>query len=154
MLFNYIPMAVTAIGRPYLSAVPIVITLLARIGMAVILFDGSVAGFAWALCLATVITAPVITAQQRRYFGLHTGVMLRTMLPSAVVAFATAAVAVVLNLLLPQALPPLARLMVMALPLAAVWYWLLRATRHELVGEVHRLTLPVWTRLTSPRPNV
>jgi O-antigen/teichoic acid export membrane protein len=154
MVFNYVPMAVTAIGRPYLSAVPIVITLLARIGMAVILFDGSVAGFAWALCVATIISAPVITAQQRRYFGLHTSVMLRTMLPSAIVAAITAAVAAVLDLLLPSTLPALARLLVMAAPLAAVWYWLLRATRHELVGELHRLAAPITSRLALLRPNI
>ena len=42
----------------------------------------------------------------------------------------------------------------MALPLAVTWYLLLRATRHELVGEVHRLAAPLKARLALLRPNV
>jgi O-antigen/teichoic acid export membrane protein len=122
MLFHYIPMAVTAIGRPYLSAVPIVITLLARIGLAVLLFDGSVAGFAWALCLATIVAAPVTAAQQQRHFGFKIGVLLKAMIPSAVVASGTSATSLILALVLPSALAPLVRLLVMAPLLAAVWY--------------------------------
>jgi len=154
MLFYYNAAAVTAIGRPYLSAVPTVITIVARIGLAALLFDGSVAGFAWALCFATVVTAPVIVAQQYKYFLYSGGVMLQKMVPSALVALGTAAVAAVLAAVLPSTLPPLARLLLMAPPLAAVWYLLLRATRHELVVEIHRLAAPVRARLALLRPNV
>jgi hypothetical protein len=38
--------------------------------------------------------------------------------------------------------------------MALVWYLLLRTTRHELVGEVHRLAAPLKARLTLLRPNV
>lgn len=154
MLFHYIPMAVMAIGRPYLSAVPITVTILARIGFGVLLFDGSLSGFAWALCLATIVTAPVIAHQQQRHFGFAAGAMLRAMLPSALVAAGTAAVAAVLTMLLPSTLAPMTRLLVMAPVLAAVWYMLLRATHHELVGEVHRLAAPIKARLALLRPNV
>jgi O-antigen/teichoic acid export membrane protein len=154
MLFHYIPMAVTAIGRPYLSAVPVVVTLLARISLAVLLFDGSVAGFAWALCLATVAAAPVIAAQQRKHFDFRTGVMLRAMLPSALVAVGTGAIAAMLAAMLPSTLAPMARLLVMAPVLAAAWYMLLRATHHELVDEVHRLAAPIKALLALLLPNV
>jgi hypothetical protein len=46
------------------------------------------------------------------------------------------------------------RLLIMALPLAAVWYAMLRMTRHELVGEIHRLASPIMTKLMLLRPNV
>lgn len=154
MMFHYIPMAVTAIGRPYLSAVPIVVTLAARIAFGVLMFDGSLRNFAWALCLATIVTAPVIAVQQQRHLGFGTGVMLRAIWPSAVVAVGTAAAAWLLDLLLPAAFAPLLRLLAMALPLALVWYGLLRATRHELVGEIHRLGGPIKARLAMLLPNV
>jgi O-antigen/teichoic acid export membrane protein len=154
LAFNYAPMAVTAIGRPYLSAFPVVVTLATRIGFGVLLFDGSLRGFAWALFLATIASAPVTLYQQSRYFGFTATMMFRTLLPSAVVALGTGACAWLLATLLPAALPALARLLVMALPLAIVWYLLLRATRHELVGEVHRLAAPLKARLAQLRPNV
>ncbi|MDN4053755.1 oligosaccharide flippase family protein [Massilia sp. YIM B02763] len=154
MMFHYIPMAVTAIGRPYLSAVPTMITLVSRIGFGVLLFDGSLVNFAWALCLATVATAPSVLMQQKRHFGFTAGILLRAVAPSAIVALGTAAAAAALAALLPDTLAPMTRLLIMAVPLAAVWYLLLRATRHELVGEIHRLGPPIKARLMLLRPNV
>jgi O-antigen/teichoic acid export membrane protein len=147
MMFHYIPMAVTAIGRPYLSALPVIATLATRIGFGVLLFDGSLARFAWALCLATVCSAPIIAIQQHRHFGFGTGVMLRALAPSAAVALGSALAAALLAWLLPSSLSPMVRLLIMAPVLAAVWYLMLRLTRHELVGEVHRLAAPVRARL-------
>jgi O-antigen/teichoic acid export membrane protein len=154
MMFHYVPIAVTSIGRPYLSAVPTVVSILARIGFCVALFDGSLDRFAWALCLATAATAPCICMQQTRCFGYSAGSMLRNMVPSAIVALGTAAAAFALSALLPSSLPALARLLILALPLAAIWYGLLRAVRHELLGEVHRLAAPIRARLALLRPNI
>jgi len=148
MMFNYIPMAVTAVGRPYLAAIPILVTLATRIGFGVLLFDGSLEQFAWALCLATISTAPVIAMQQHRHFGVTAAVMLRALAPSALVALGSAAAGALLTLLLPASLAPLVRLVLMAPVLAAVWYIMLRITHHELVGEVHRLMAPLKLRLS------
>ena len=154
MMYHYVPMAVTAIGRPYLSTVPIMVSVLTRIGFGVLLFNGSLAHFAWALCLATIVTAPIIGLQQTRHLGYPTSVMLRTLAPSALVALGTGAAGYLLQLVLPSTLPALARLLIMLVPLAAVWYLLLRVTRHVLVDEVHRLAAPIGTRLGLLRPNV
>jgi len=154
MMFHYIPMAVTAIGRPYLSAMPILVTMLTRIGFGVALFDGSLRGFAWALCLATIASAPVTAMQQKQYFGLRFGVLVQALTPSALVALGTAAAGAGLMALLPSTLPALARLLVLFVPLAAIWYALLRLTRHELVGEIHRLAVPIGARLGLLRPRV
>jgi len=154
MAFYYIPIAVTSIGRPYLSAIPTAVTIVTRIGFGVLLFDGSLDHFAWALCLATAATAPLVVVQQRRYFDYHFGTMVHKLVPSALVALGTAGAAFVLARLLPDTLPALVRLLIMALPLAAVWYALLRVTRHELVDEIGRLAAPVKAKLALLRPNV
>ncbi len=154
MMYHYVPMAVTAIGRPYLSTVPIMVSVATRIAFGVLLFNGSLVHFAWALCMATIVTAPVIGLQQTRHLGYSTGVMLRALAPSALVALGTGVAGFVLQLVLPSALPALARLLIMLVPLAAVWYLLLRLTRHVLVDEVHRLVTPIGTRLGLLRPNV
>ena len=151
MMFHYVPMAVTAIGRPYLSALPVLATLATRIGFGVLLFDGSLGGFAWALCLATVSTAPIIAFQQQRHLGFGAGAMLRAVAPSALVALGCAAIGALLSLLVPTSLPPLARLLAMLPVLALAWYLMLRVTRHELVGEVHRLAAPLMARLALLR---
>lgn len=153
MSFHYVPLAITAIGRPYLSAVPILVTLLARVGFGVLLYDGSLVHFAWALCVATIVTAPVIAFQQARYIGLNMLVQLRALAPSAVVALVSAAAAALLTALLPASLPPLLRLLIIGPLLAAVWYLLLRLLHHELVDELHRLAKPIKTRLAMLRPN-
>ena len=154
MMFNYSWPASMAIGRPYLATIPTVVTLISRIILGIALFDGSLRQFAWALCLATITTSPVLSMQQSRYFGLNIGTLLRTLIPSALVATGTAATGALLSLLLPAALPPMARLLIMLLPLAAVWYILLKATRHELVGELHLLVSPLKARIALLRPNV
>jgi O-antigen/teichoic acid export membrane protein len=147
MLFHYVPMAVMAIGRPYLSTTPIIITLVTRISFGVLLFDGSLQRFAWALCLATIAAAPATVLQQQRHFGFSISAVLRVAAPSALVAIGTSVCAYVLAALLPATLAPSVRLLIMALPLALVWYLLLRVTRHELVGEIHRLAAPIRARL-------
>ncbi|MGX9217140.1 oligosaccharide flippase family protein [Massilia varians] len=154
MAFHYIPIAVTAIGRPYLSAGPVAATLLARIGFALVLFDGTLAGFGWVLCLATLAAAPITLLQQRRYFGFGTMALLRALLPSAFVTAGTTAVAGLLTLLLPSALAPLARLLIMFPVLAIAWYLLLRVSRHVMLDEVHRLASMARSRLPLQRPNI
>jgi len=149
MAFHYIPMAVTAIGRPYLSAIPILATLLARVGFAVMLYDGSLARFAWALCVATIVSTPLVVLQQSHCLGLGMGHLLRALLPSAVVALGCALAGMLLEQLLPASLAPLLRLAIMGPLLAAIWYLLLRLTRHELVGELGRLAAPIRNRLKS-----
>ena len=153
LAFHYIPLAVTAIGRPYLSAVPQLITLLARICFGVAFWDGSLAGFSWALCLATIVTVPAVAIQQSRCFGLGMGHLLRALMPSALVALGSAGIGALLAALLPDALAPLLRLLIMLPLLIAAWYLLLRLTRHELVGEVGRLAAPIMNRLGILRPN-
>lgn len=154
MIFHYVPFAVTAIGRPYLSAVPVATTLLSRIGFAVLLFDGTLAGFGWVLCLATLAAAPVVLIQQQRYFGFGAMALLRALLPSFFVTAGTAAVAALLALLLPSTLAPLVRLLLMFPVLALAWYLLLRASNHAMLDEVHRLGGMARARLALLRPNV
>jgi len=151
MTFNYNSSAMAAIGRPYLSSVPVLGMLLARIALGVLLYDGSLAGFAWALCLATVLSLPLRIMLQKRYFAMRLRSLLRALVPSAVVTLGSVGAGMLLAMLLPATLAPMVRLLVMAPILAVTWYLLLRLTRHELVGEVHRLAAPIKNRLALLR---
>lgn len=154
MMFHYIPLAVTAIGRPYLSAMPILVMLTARIAFGTVMFDGGLSGFAWALFWATVASTPVIIWQQRRYFNFTATALLKAIIPSAIVTAGTVATGALLNYAVPTSLPALARLLLMLPVLAAAWYGMLRLTRHGLLDEVHRLAATAKIRLARLLPNV
>jgi hypothetical protein len=139
MLFQYTPAALTAIGRPYLGAVPVTVTLMTRIGFGFLLYDGTLTTFAWAICLATVVTVPVMLVQQRRHFNFGIRQFLRGLVPSTLVTTICVVACELMLLILPRTLSSPARLAILALPLVAVWYGALRLTGHELLTEVHQL---------------
>lgn len=147
MLFQYTPAALTAIGRPYLGAVPVTVTLLTRIAFGLLMYDGSLVTFAWAICLATVLTTPIMLLQQRRYFDFGIRQFLRGITPSVLVTLICTAACELMLLILPVSLTAPTRLAILALPLTAVWYGALRLTRHELRDEVHHLVAGVKVRL-------
>ena len=147
MPFQYTPTAFMAIGRPYLGGVPVLVTLLGRIGFGWWMFDGTLVTFGWSICLATLVTAPVMLVQQGRYFGFHFGAFFAGLMPSALVSVLCLAACEALLLILPAGLPPAARVVILALPLMGVWYAGLRLTRHELVDEVHHLVSGLRARI-------
>ncbi|WP_296951533.1 oligosaccharide flippase family protein [uncultured Massilia sp.] len=139
LLFQYAPVALTAMGMAYLGAVPQLVTCIGRLVFGYVLFDGSLVSFAWAVSLATLVGGPVLVYQQTRHLGFGLGAMFGSVAASALVTLVCTGAGMVLHLLLPESLPPLLRLLVALPPLVAVWYASLRATRHELLEEVHRL---------------
>jgi O-antigen/teichoic acid export membrane protein len=147
MLFQYTPVALTAIGRPYLGAFPVSITLFFRIAFGFLLFDGTLSTFAWAICFATLAAAPMAAFQQHRYFGFGLRELADSVRPSLVVTILCITACEGLNYMLPGSLTATARLLILALPLITVWYMALRLTRHPLVGEVHHLAAGVKSRL-------
>lgn len=147
MLFHYNSPALTAIGKPYLSAVPVLVNVLARTGFGVMLFTGELTQFAWAVCLATAAAAPFSMYMQARYFGLNPATLLRAVAPSAVVAAVVALAAVALQWALPNSLGSLTKLLVMGPPLAVLWYLALRASGHVLTDEVRLMGSSVMLKL-------
>lgn len=144
MLFHYTPSVLIALGRPYLGAIPVVCVLIFRLGLGYLLYDGTLASFAWAICLATLAAAPLMMQQQRYYVGLSG--LVHALGPSAVVAFMCLLTCGALQLLLPME-PGLTRLLAIAAPLLLVWYFALRLTRHALLEEIHRLGAGMAMRL-------
>jgi O-antigen/teichoic acid export membrane protein len=148
-IFNYYPAAMTAIGRPYLAALPTAVTLLSRIAFALALFDGSIRSFSWVICAATLVATPVVIIQQRIYFHYRFGAMLVALWPSAAVAIMCMAGAALLKTVLPASVPPAAVLLLSALPLASLWYLSLRLMGHPLTGEIHKLASGFQSRFAS-----
>lgn len=151
MLFQYVPAALTAIGRPYLSAQPLLALMAARVGFVLWLFDGSLYSFAWASCFATILSAPVLLWMQQHFLGVSMRQTLAAGLASLAVTLVCMAGCAALQILLPIALPALARLALLVPALALIWYAALRLTGHVLLDEVHRLGAGVRARLLRLR---
>ncbi|MBD8531349.1 MULTISPECIES: oligosaccharide flippase family protein [unclassified Massilia] len=147
ILFQYAPPALTAIGRPYLSALPAALTLFSRIVLAFILFNGDLANYAWSIAIATIVVAPVIIFQQGRYLGFGLRPMLMSLRASLAVTLMCLIGGAAIMLVLPATMAPMARLLVLMLALVPIWYGALRLTRHELLPEVHQIVAGVRARL-------
>ena len=147
MMFNYTSIALTAIGRPYLSATPLIATLLTRITFGVVLFNGEIESFSWAICAATIAAAPVMIYQHYVYLGHRFTTMFVALWPSAVVTICCTVAAMVLKMMLPSSLHAMSVLLVLALPLASVWYLALRLTKHPLTAELHHVANGLKARL-------
>lgn len=151
MLFQYTPAGLTAIGRPYLAALPAAITLLTRIMFVFVLFNGELANFAWTIVAATVVTAPVLIIQQHRYFGFGARAMAASVRASSLVTAICIAGGALLIWMLPTLMSSPIRLLVLSVPLTALWYGALRLTRHALVPEVHQIFGSLMARLPKFR---
>lgn len=138
LVFHYKVAAFNAVGRPYLASIPLLVTAIARVLLAVTLFSGSIVSFAWALMLATLVTAPVWLVLQNRYLGCGLAALARQLAPSALLAL-VAGVLAWLGLALANRLgiaAPIPRVMLLAVPVGLVWLGLLRALSHPLYAEL------------------
>jgi O-antigen/teichoic acid export membrane protein len=147
MMFNYTGIALTAIGRPYLSATPMVAMLLTRITFGVLLFNGEIRSFSWAICAATVAAVPVLVYQHYIYLGHRITSLLTALWPSAAVTVIVTVAAILLRMMVPSSVHPLSVLLVLALPLACVWYLALRLTNHPFTTELHHVANGLRARL-------
>ena len=147
MMFNYTSIALTAIGRPYLSSLPLIATLLTRITFGVVLFNGEIRSFSWAICAATVAAAPVMIYQHYVYLGHRFTTMFSALWPSAIVTVICTVAAMLFKMMLPSSLHAMSVLLVLALPLASVWYVALRLTGHPLTAELHHVANGLKARL-------
>lgn len=156
LVFHYKVAAFNAIGRPYLASIPLMVTAMARVLLAVALFSGSIVSFGWAMMLATLVTAPVWLVLQQRYLGCGLAALARQLAPSALLAL-VAGVLAWLGLALADTLgivAPIARVMILAAPVGLAWLGLLRALSHPLYSELQiilRTVLPVrWQAPVQP----
>jgi O-antigen/teichoic acid export membrane protein len=119
LAFTQFGAALAAVGRPELAAWPTAVSLAARVGFGWLLFDGSVASFAWALVAAAWVALPLQMAMAARHLGQSPRELLGAVGGSALATLAVLAV--------PWTLAPLA------------WLAALRWGRHPLLEEAAQL---------------
>lgn len=135
--FSFTNAAYMAIGRPHLTSVPVLMLILLKALMIYLLFDGSLASFAYALAGATFLSYPMQAIMQKKYLGIHTKPFLVAQWRSLIVTAACLA----------TSLPWLSFSEVWARPIVLVavggtatisWIVALALTQHPLLEEMQR----------------
>lgn len=68
--FAIVQPALTAMGRPYLSAVPVALVLVVKVALALIFFDGTLVSFAKAVAIAETASIPVYIYITKNYIKM------------------------------------------------------------------------------------
>lgn len=134
--------AYMAIGRPYLTSLPTLLDIALRCLAVYLLFDGSLASFAWALVAASVIMYPIHLALQRRFLGFSLSTFMAVQAKSVLVTLCCLAVGVAVRRA--TAGVPVAADMAIAAVVGPIGWllaiWCLRAPlRDELENALARL---------------
>lgn len=138
MPFHYDAAACAACGRPAFAAGPVAATVTFRIALVPLLYDGTVAGFAFVMLGAAAISLPLQLWLNARIFALPPRTLAVAVAPSAAAAAVAGFAAFATRQVLPQDLTPMAVLAV-CIPVAALAGGAaLRATAHPLAGELQR----------------
>lgn len=119
LVFSQLGAALAAVGRPALAAWPTGVTLTSRVVLGVLLFDGSLVSFAWALFAAACLALPVQLWLSARYLGQSPRLLWAALGGSALTTVAVLAV--------PLSIVPVV--------CVAAWRW----CRHPLLEELGQL---------------
>ncbi|MGE5386999.1 MAG: lipopolysaccharide biosynthesis protein [Betaproteobacteria bacterium] len=133
--FNFNGAALMAIGRPYLAVMPAAALLLLRIGAIVVLYDGTLVSFAYALVLASLFIYPIQFWLQKRYLDFHIPAFLKAQSKSMGIALACALAAYGIDLALPK-MPPGIELAILAAALIPFWILLIIRLKHPMLNEL------------------
>lgn len=147
MLFNYSRAALTAIGSPYLAAVPLLVSVLARGVLALLFFDGTLGTFAWIMLGGSLLTLPAQLFLQRRYLRFKTVALIQAVWPSILVGGACYVSCWSIKALLLGHVGS-TMLLLLAIPSVVVlWFGSLIVTAHPLLAEIRTLLTAAALRL-------
>lgn len=148
MLFNYSRAALTAVGLPYLASLPLFASVLTRVALALVLFNGTLASFAWIMLGGSLLTLPVHVLLQSRYLAFDLQAMLRAVWPSVVVACVCALVCWAVKWSLAPHMGSTA-LLATGIPVVMLcWLAVMRVVAHPLLAELSTLWVAARGRLS------
>lgn len=128
--------ALLGIGRPYLSALVVGITLLLKLGITLALGATSLSSFAEAFMIAQALALPVTLIVWKRHFGVSLSDLMQAIKPSLVVTLLYALIALLTNMI-STGWPELLRLSFVSFTALVAWLILVRITKHPLLHEIN-----------------
>lgn len=140
MIVNFNNAALTAIGRPYLASLPEITLFILRISVILIIYNGTLVSFAWALVISALMNYPFHVVLQAKRLDITPSSIIPTLKASAIVTTGCGSVAFALHTLLPVTTAPWLTLLVAGLCITPVWILLMRLTKHEFTDELKKIT--------------
>ncbi|MBC7500856.1 MAG: lipopolysaccharide biosynthesis protein [Herminiimonas sp.] len=141
--------AMTAIGRPYLSAISSGSAIIARIALISLMGAPDVMTFAIALLIADILSAPVPALLMSRYLMFTVRQSMGAHLSSILVAIVCGAACILLQFVLPPTWPHILRLLIVGLVGSATWIASVLIFKHPL-----RVELVAMIKKIVPRKSV
>lgn len=135
---NFTILALQAIGRPFLAALPGALQLLFSVSAILILFDQTLASFAYALVVANLVTMPIYLWLQHYHLHFPIWSFLAALKKSILLTLAMAAVLVTLNGLL-EGLPAWVQVLLALTICVYSWFKLLLGLSHPIRDEIRLL---------------
>ena len=135
IMFAIVQPALTALGKPYLSALPVALVLVLKISVALLLFDETLASFVKAIAFAEVMSVPVYIFVAKKYIGMQLAQWRLAIGKSACVSIAILIFTMLIDKLTSQLASPLASIAVAALILVPGWVIGIVFFKHPIVAE-------------------
>lgn len=149
MLFHYSRAALTAIGLPYWAALPLLMSVVARVVLALFLFNGTLASFGWIMLGGSLLTLPAQVFLHQRYLRCPPAYLLRAVWPSLQVAAVCVGASWMTKWLLEAHVGPTPTLLISIPLVAVIWFGALVLTEHPLLVEIRTLTGAAMLRFRS-----
>lgn len=146
--FSVLQPAFTAMGRPYLAASPLLVSMLAKGALAVVLFDGTLNGFATAFVIGELLSIPAYLLLARKTLGILPAQWMSAMWRSAVTVVVLLGALYLFSPVLSSMGHPLGRLLLVAMFAIVVWSAVLMLLRHPLAEELIRAKNMLSSRLS------
>lgn len=133
--FTFSTPALMAIGRPYLSAIPGGISLAAKMVFIILLYNGSLNSFAYALLASTVLALPVSIWLQAKYLDFGTRPLLAATTKSSAITFALMMIGLAIHHEC-SGLQPVIQLSIAAIIMIPIWVFMVKLINHPILEEL------------------
>ncbi len=141
--------AMTAVGRPYVSATPLALTLSAKCLAALLFYDGTLVSYARAVALAECVSIPVYIWISTRYLGMAIADWFRSTRASLAVAAVILLQILLCDRLFAVIVSPFWSLVVAAAWLIPGWTLTVIYLRHPLGQEIEKIASRIRSRRRS-----
>lgn len=134
--FAFMQPALTGIGRPYWSAIPMASSLIVKVILVLLIFKGDLISFSWIVVVAEIFSIPGYLYLARRHINLSSFLIFKSTRCSFSVAMVMVFCAALLVRVLDGFQTPFVRLLLVMLCLAPVWVGAVFLFRHPLSNEL------------------
>ena len=146
--FSLAQPALTGIGRPYLSAIALLVTVGLKVLLGIVMYDGTLASFGAASAIADLLTLFPYVYLLNTYLGLSFRDIYQSLVRTSIVTASVLLVtALSLHLLVPAHWHEASVLLLIGLIAVPTWYAAIFLTRHPLAAELRLAQKEVKRRL-------